>query len=41
MRPSLRDSDIRSQGAQPTPKEFSIGVWIVIAIIIGLLIWLL
>jgi hypothetical protein len=38
--PSIAD-DIRSQGAMPAPREFHIGPWIVIAVIIGLLIWLL
>jgi hypothetical protein len=33
--------DIRSHGAQRMPREFDIRVWIVIAVIIGLLIWLL
>jgi hypothetical protein len=41
LAPQSVADDIRSQGARPMPREFHLGVWIVIAIIIGLLIWLL
>jgi hypothetical protein len=37
-RPSVRD-EIEGQGARPTPREFSFGPWIAIAIILGLLFW--
>jgi hypothetical protein len=38
MGPASVSDDIRSQGAQRMPREFSIGVWIVIAIIIAVLV---
>jgi hypothetical protein len=41
MRPSLRDTDIESQGARPVPREFHVGEWLVIAAIIALLLWLI
>jgi hypothetical protein len=41
MRPSLRDTDIESQGARPVPREIDVRVWIVIAAIIALLLWLI
>jgi hypothetical protein len=41
MRPSPRDADIRAQDGMPASCEFHVGPWIVIAIIIGLLIWVM
>ena len=35
--PSIAD-DIRSQSARPMAREFHVGPWIIIAVIIGLLI---
>ena len=40
MRPRVRH-EIESQGGLSPPKEFSIGVWIAIAIIVALLIWII
>jgi hypothetical protein len=44
MRPSLRDSEIRAQGGLPAPREFHIGEWIAIVIVVAvtaIFIWLL
>jgi hypothetical protein len=38
MGPASVSDDIRSQSAQRMPREFHVGPWIVIAVIIGLLI---
>jgi hypothetical protein len=39
MRPSLRDSDIESQGARPVPKEFNPTSWIIAAVAVGIVAW--
>jgi hypothetical protein len=39
VRPSLRRTEIESQGGQRIPREVNIRVWIVIIAIIGLLAW--
>jgi hypothetical protein len=38
MRPSLRHTEIEAQGARPMPREFHLGQWVAIVIIIALLI---
>jgi hypothetical protein len=38
--PSVAD-DIRSQRGLPSPHEFHVGPWIAIALIAGLLIWVM
>jgi hypothetical protein len=39
MRPSLRDSDMRAQGAQRTPRTLDVRVWAVIIVIIAAVTW--
>jgi hypothetical protein len=41
MRPSPRQTEIESQGAQRVPKQVDIHVWIVIAIIIAVVAWVM
>jgi hypothetical protein len=38
MGPASVSDDIRSQTARPMAREFHVGPWIIIAVIIGLLI---
>ena len=40
-RPSLRDDDVKAQGKLPAPREINVGVWIVVAVIIALLDWII
>jgi hypothetical protein len=37
VRPSLRHTEIESQGAQRVPREINLGELVVVAIILGLL----
>jgi hypothetical protein len=41
MRPSLRHTEIESQGGQRTPKQIDLHVWVIIVLIIALLVWVM
>jgi hypothetical protein len=41
MRPSLRRSEIESQGGQRVPKQIDLRVWVVIVAVIMLLVWVM